>query len=47
MPLVLIFPADLWESLEYWYRKPKDSYEYVIWKINDNKESIDALVKFW
>jgi 23S rRNA (adenine2503-C2)-methyltransferase len=36
------------ESLEYWYRKQsKISYEYVVWKdINDNKESIDALVKF-
>ena len=41
--------ADLRESLEYWYRKTKSkiSYEYVVWKgINDNKESIDALVKF-
>jgi 23S rRNA (adenine2503-C2)-methyltransferase len=27
--------------------KSKNSYEYVVWKdINDNKESIDALVKF-
>jgi 23S rRNA (adenine2503-C2)-methyltransferase len=27
--------------------KSKISYEYVVWKdINDNKESIDALVKF-
>ena len=41
--------ADLRESLDYWYRKTKSkiSYEYVVWKgINDNKESIDALVKF-
>ena len=41
--------ADLRESLEYWYRKTKSkiSYEYVVWKdINDNKASIDALVKF-
>jgi 23S rRNA (adenine2503-C2)-methyltransferase len=28
-------------------KKSKISYEYVVWKdINDNKESIDALVKF-
>ncbi|WP_418263975.1 23S rRNA (adenine(2503)-C(2))-methyltransferase RlmN [Flavobacterium faecale] len=41
--------AELRESLEYWYRKTKSkiSYEYVVWKgINDNKESVDALVKF-
>jgi 23S rRNA (adenine2503-C2)-methyltransferase len=40
--------ADLRESLEYWYRKTKSkiSYEYVGKDINDNKESIDALVKF-
>jgi 23S rRNA (adenine2503-C2)-methyltransferase len=50
MPFSTNFPlADLRESLEYWYRKTKSkiSYEYVVWKdINDNKESIDALVKF-
>jgi 23S rRNA (adenine2503-C2)-methyltransferase len=50
MPFSSSFPlADLRESLEYWYRKTKSkvSYEYVVWKgINDNKESIDALVKF-
>lgn len=50
MPFSKSFPlADLRESLEYWYRKTKSkiSYEYVVWKdINDNKESIDALVKF-
>lgn len=41
--------ADLRESLEYWYQKTKSkiTYEYVVWKdINDNKASIDALVKF-
>ena len=41
--------AELRESLEYWYRKTKSkiSFEYVVWKgINDNKESVDALVKF-
>jgi 23S rRNA (adenine2503-C2)-methyltransferase len=50
MPFSKNFPlADLRESLEYWYRKTKSkiSYEYVVWKdINDNKESIEALVKF-
>ena len=50
MPFSKNFPlADLRESLEYWYRKTKSkiSYEYVVWKgINDNKESVDALVKF-
>ncbi len=50
MPFSSNFPlADLRESLEYWYRKTKSkiSYEYVVWKdINDNKPSIDALVKF-
>ena len=50
MPFSSNFPlADLRESLEYWYKKTKSkiSYEYVVWKnINDNKASIDALVKF-
>ena len=50
MPFSSNFPlADLRESLEYWYSKTKSkiSYEYVVWKgINDNKASIDALVKF-
>ena len=50
MPFSSNFPlADLRESLEYWYHKTKSkiTYEYVVWKdINDNKESIDALVKF-
>lgn len=50
MPFSANFPlVDLRESLEYWYRKTKSkiSYEYVVWKdINDNKASIDALVKF-
>jgi 23S rRNA (adenine2503-C2)-methyltransferase len=50
MPFSESFPlADLRESLEYWYRKTKSkiSFEYVVWKgINDNKTSIDALVKF-
>jgi 23S rRNA (adenine2503-C2)-methyltransferase len=50
MPFSANFPlADLRESLEYWYRKTKSkiTYEYVVWKgINDNKASIDALVKF-
>jgi 23S rRNA (adenine2503-C2)-methyltransferase len=50
MPFSAKFPlADLRESLEYWYKKTKSkiSYEYVVWRdINDNQESIDALVKF-
>jgi 23S rRNA (adenine2503-C2)-methyltransferase len=50
MPFTKSFPlTDLREALEYWYQKTKSkiTYEYVVWKgINDNKESIDALVKF-
>ncbi|MGK4567016.1 23S rRNA (adenine(2503)-C(2))-methyltransferase RlmN [Flavobacterium sp. 3HN19-14] len=50
MPFSKNFPlADLRESLEYWYSKTRSkiTYEYVVWKdINDNKASIDALVKF-
>ncbi len=50
MPFTNNFPlTDLRESLEYWYRKTKSkvTYEYVVWKgINDDKKSIDALVKF-
>ena len=40
---------ELRESLEYWYAKTKSkiTYEYVVWRdINDDKKSIDALVKF-
>jgi 23S rRNA (adenine2503-C2)-methyltransferase len=50
MPFTKSFPlTDLREALEYWYQKTKSkiTYEYVVWKgINDNKESIDALVRF-
>jgi 23S rRNA (adenine2503-C2)-methyltransferase len=50
MPFSQNFPLqDLKESLEYWYSKTKSkvTYEYVVWKnINDDKASIDALVKF-
>jgi 23S rRNA (adenine2503-C2)-methyltransferase len=50
MPFSANFPlSELRESLEYWYQKTKSkiSYEYVVWKdINDDKISIDALVKF-
>jgi 23S rRNA (adenine2503-C2)-methyltransferase len=50
MPFSENFPlSDLRESLEYWYRKTKSkiSFEYVVWKgINDDKASIDALVKY-
>lgn len=50
MPFSESFPlSELRESLEYWYKKTKSkiSFEYVVWKgINDNKASVDALVKF-
>jgi 23S rRNA (adenine2503-C2)-methyltransferase len=50
MPFTKSFPlTELRESLEYWYAKTKNkiTYEYVVWKgINDDKASIDALVKF-
>jgi len=50
MPFTKNFPLpELREALEYWYRKTKSkiTYEYVVWKgINDDKKSIDALVKF-
>lgn len=50
MPFSKSFPlTDLREALQYWYSKTKSkiTYEYVVWKgINDNKASIDALVKF-
>ncbi|MEC4116569.1 23S rRNA (adenine(2503)-C(2))-methyltransferase RlmN [Myroides phaeus] len=50
MPFSKSFPlTDLRDSLQYWYSKTKSkvTFEYVIWKgINDDKKSIDALVKF-
>ena len=50
MPFTKNFPLpELREALEYWYKKTKSAitYEYVVWKgINDDKQSIDALVKF-
>lgn len=50
MPFTKNFPlTELREALEYWYAKTKSkiTYEYVVWKgINDDKISIDALVKF-
>ena len=50
MPFTKSFPlTELREALEYWYSKTKSkiTYEYVVWKgINDDKASIDALVKF-
>src|SRR6478735_9293810 len=50
MPFTKSFPlTELREALEYWYAKTKNkiTYEYVVWKdINDDKASIDALVKF-
>lgn len=50
MPFTKNFPlTELREALEYWYHKTKSkiTYEYVVWNgINDDKASIDALVKF-
>ena len=50
MPFTKSFALpELREALEYWYRKTKSkiTYEYVVWGgINDDKKSIDALVKF-
>jgi 23S rRNA (adenine2503-C2)-methyltransferase len=50
MPFSKAFPLEeLKESLEYWYEKTQSrvTYEYVVWKgINDNKEAVEALVKF-
>ncbi len=50
MPFSTNFPlSELRQALEYWYSKTKSrvTYEYVVWKgINDNAESVQALVKF-
>ncbi len=50
MPFNATFPLqDLKEALQYWYTKTnrRITYEYVVWDgINDDKESINALVKF-
>src|SRR5574343_507553 len=50
MPFTKNFPLpELREALQYWYQKTKSkvTYEYVVWKgINDDKASVDALVKF-
>ena len=50
MPFTKNFPlTDLRQALEYWYSKTKSrvTYEYVVWKgINDDRQSVDALVKF-
>jgi len=50
MPFTQNFPlTELRESLQYWYSQTKSrvTYEYVVWKdINDDKKSIEALVKF-
>lgn len=50
MPFNEQFPLeDLKEALIYWYAKTERrvTYEYVVWDgINDNKESVDALIKF-
>lgn len=50
MPFNESFPlTDLKNSLQYWYDKTnrKVTFEYVVWKgINDDRASIDALIKF-
>ncbi len=50
MPFNEQFPlAELLDSLVYWYRQTqsKITFEYVVWKgINDNAESIDALIRY-
>lgn len=50
MPFNETFPLDdLRDALIYWYEKTERriTYEYVVWDgINDNKESINALIKF-
>jgi 23S rRNA (adenine2503-C2)-methyltransferase len=50
MPFTKNFPlTDLRQALEYWYSKTKSrvTYEYVVWRgINDDRQSVDALVKF-
>ncbi len=50
MPFNAKFPLkDLKDALEYWYAKTKSrvTYEYVVWDgINDDKASIDALIRF-
>ena len=50
MPFTKNFPlTELRQALEYWYAKTKSrvTYEYVVWKgVNDDRQSIDALVKF-
>ncbi|MCS4239447.1 23S rRNA (adenine(2503)-C(2))-methyltransferase RlmN [Myroides odoratus] len=50
MPFSKSFPlTDLRDALQYWYSKTKSriTFEYVVWRgINDDKASIDALVKF-
>jgi 23S rRNA (adenine2503-C2)-methyltransferase len=50
MPFSKNFPLiELRQALEYWYQKTKSkvTYEYVVWEgINDNRESVEALVKF-
>ena len=50
MPFSKSFPLeDLKKSLQYWYSATKSrvTFEYIVWKgINDDKASIDALIKF-
>jgi 23S rRNA (adenine2503-C2)-methyltransferase len=50
MPFNKSMPLEeLVEALKYWYSKTKSrvTYEYVVWNgINDDKEAINALIKF-
>jgi 23S rRNA (adenine2503-C2)-methyltransferase len=50
MPFNEAMPLEeLAEALKYWYSKTKSrvTYEYVVWNgINDDKEAINALIKF-
>lgn len=50
MPFSIKFPLpDIIESLQYWYAQTQSriTLEYIVWKgINDQKEDIEALIKF-
>lgn len=50
MPFSSKFPlTDIMDALQYWYSKTKSriTFEYIVWNgINDQKEDIDALIRF-
>ncbi|PQL90332.1 23S rRNA (adenine(2503)-C(2))-methyltransferase RlmN [Apibacter adventoris] len=50
MPFSTKFPlSDIIKSLQYWYAQTQSriTFEYIVWDgINDQKEDIDALIKF-